>query len=322
MRQLSQIFSLGLVLCASPLFAQSGSASGEIDPPPPPPAPQSQPQPMRERDPVKAAQPSALERYQECFQEMIDTGANENSFMRQCLGIEDQLISENEKKPRITHDDVNAILTPALSGSKGIEGCYGELIERSKSLQLIPEGVIDPVLTIGDKGNVKAVAFNPTQFMDVSLLECVRKRLAALSFRKAAPDTVIKTSLRFGATGAKRIPKVTLVPGYPRLSGPSFGFSERDVFVVFQKYSPRIRGCYDDLTKRNPKASGTVTVELTVNLEGRVKRINYHEVTIQDRRFKACVNTQLKTFRFPKPAGDEDIVVRYPPFTFTPASQR
>jgi hypothetical protein len=303
--------------------APAGAQSGEIDPPPPPPAPQMPaPQPGpgtgSAGEPVKPGPPTALDRYQECFQQMIDSGASDNAFMRQCLGIEETAPADQKSAKRFSRDDANAVLESSL---KNLEVCYNQLLERSQSLQLIPEGVIDPVIAVGDKGQVTGINFEPTQFMDIGLLECAKKKLTALSFKKAPAGTVIKTSIRFNATGPKRVGKASLVKGGPRLSGPAFELSSKDILAVFQKYSPRVRACYDDLVKRSPKSGGTVAVDLTVNAAGRVRKVHYRENTISDRRFKNCVTTQLKTFRFPKPVSEEDVVVRYPSFVFSPQKQ-
>lgn len=313
--------ALTLLMTLHSLSAGVAAAqSGEIDPPPPPPAPQAplQTTPEGSTDAEKARTPGALDRYQECFQQMIDSGASDNSFMRQCLGLEGQAPEAAEKTKVFSKDDANAVLETAM---KGLDGCYNQLLERSQSLQLIPEGVIDPVIAVGEKGQVSGVNFDPTQFMDIGLLACVKKKLSTLEFRKAPPGTVIKTSVRFSVSGPKRVGKAVLVKGGPRLSGPAFELSSKDILAVFRKYSPRVRACYDELIGRSPKAGGTVAVDLTVNAAGKVRKVHYRENTISDRRFKNCVTTQLKTFRFPKPASEEDIVVKYPSFIFSPQKQ-
>lgn len=292
---------------AVPVFAD------EIDPPAPPPAPVTPAAPA----PVSTAPPgppSALDRYQDCFQQMIDSGANDNNFMRQCLGLEEQKPADSMSKS-FSRDDAAAVIEASL---KSLETCYNLLLERSQALHLIPEGVIDPVLSVDEKGSVTKVNFEPTQFMDVGLLECIQKKMLSFNFKKAPSDTVIKMSLRFNVTGTKRVGRVSLMKGYPRLSGPAYELSSKDVLAVFQKYSPRVRACYDELLKKSPKAGGTVAVNLVINSIGKVRKVIFRENTISDRKFRNCITTQLKTFRFPKPAGEDDAVVKYPAFVFSP----
>lgn len=286
----------------------------EIDPPEPPPAPGS-PAPPEVVPTTHPGPPSALDRYQQCFQQMIDSGSNDNIFMRQCLGLEEQKPVGAGSRSYFNRDDAAAVVEASL---KPLDTCYNQLLERSMALHMIPEGVIDPTLTVDEKGVVSKVNFEPTQFMDVGLLECLQKKLLGFIFKKAPPATVIKLSLRLKVTGTKRVGKVSLMKGYPRLSGPAYEVSSKDILAVFQKYSPRVRACYDDLLKKSPKAGGTIGVDLIVNSIGKVRRVVFRENTLTDKKFRNCVTTQLKTFRFPKPVGEEDFVVKYPAFVFSP----
>lgn len=293
-----------LCLWSWQVFAQ------DIDPPP---APES-PKPVPKEVDVVGMSP-ALERYQECFQQMIDAGISDNQYMRECLDIADVKKPSPAAAGRLSESDAEAVVS---GGVKSLEPCYASLLDRSKSLSLVPEGSVNPSLKLGPKGEVIELVFETGQIVDLTFLECFKSKLMTLDFKKSLPGTIVRLQYRLSAVGPKKSAKVILAKGYPKLVGQAYSLSDQDILAVFRRHAPKVRGCYEDFLKVSPKASGRVAVDLVVKGSGRVRKVIYKENTITDKKFKSCVTTQLKSFVFPKTGTDSDTVVKYPPFVFSP----
>ena len=294
------------LFCSWQAFAQ------DIDPPPAPEAPK----PVQKEEEVVGTSP-ALERYQECFQQMIDAGISDNQYMRECLDIADVKKPSPSSAAKLSAEEAEAVV---IAGLKPLEVCYASLLERSKSVSLVPEGMVNPSLKLGPKGEVLETVFEAGQIIDLTLLECFKAKVKTLDFKKATPGTVVKLQFRLSATGAKKSAKVALAKGFPKLVGPAYSVSEQDILAVFRRHAPKVRACYEDFLKASPKASGRVAVDLVVKGNGRVRKVTYKENTINDKKFKSCVTKELKGFVFPKTGSDTDTVVKYPPFVFSPGN--
>jgi hypothetical protein len=294
------------------LFCSWRAFAQEIDPPLAPEAPK----PVQKEEEVVGTSP-ALERYQECFQQMIDAGISDNQYMRECLDIADVKKPSQPSAAKLSGAEAEAIVK---AGLKPLEVCYANLLERSKSVSLVPEGMVNPTLKLGSKGEVQEAIFEPGQIVDLTLLECFKAKIKAFDFKKASPGTTLKLQLRLSATGPKKMAKVALVKGFPKLVGDAYALSEQDILAVFRKHAPKVRGCYEDFLKVQSKASGRVAVDLVVSGNGRVRKVVYKENTISDKKFKSCITKELKGFVFPKLGIDSDTVVKYPPFVFSPGN--
>jgi len=300
------IQSTWLSLFSWQVFAQ------DIDPPPAP----EPPKPVQKEEDVTATSP-ALERYQECFQQMIDAGISDNQYMRECLDLGDGRKPTPSSAAKLSEDQASSVVKASI---KPLEACYTSLLERSKSLALTPEGMVNPSLKLGPKGEVADVVFEPGQIVDLTLLECFKSKLKTLDFKKSSPGTAVRLQFRLSTSGSKKLAKVVLAKGYPKLVGPAYSLSDQDILAVFRKHAPKVRSCYENFLKTAPNASGRVAVDLVVRSNGRVRRVNFKENTISDKKFKSCITTQLKSFIFPKTGTDGDTIVKYPPFVFSPGN--
>jgi len=306
------------------VWATAASAA-EIDPPPPPPAP-GMPRPAAAPASAPTAvhgEPTALDRYQDCFQKMIDVGATDNVFMRHCLGIPDRPARRHPgadgRLDELRPGDVAAVVKKGLPG---LEECYDKLLQASHALGFTPEGAVDPHFAVTSAGQVESVAFAATSMTDVSLLTCMRERIKSWTFPRTnyGDRLAVRLSLRLKAkTNVKsETASVTLRRGFPRLSGLGYGLSPADVLTIFRQNAPHVRACYNELVKRKPHAGGRAAVDLIVSAAGRVSRVSYREFTLDDASFKSCMTAQLKHWRFPRPLSGESTTVRYPPFVFQP----
>jgi hypothetical protein len=271
---------------------------------------------------VPESEPTDLERYQDCFQKMIDAGASDNAFMKKCLGLPDKPAPKkgpHGERAFLQKDDVQEVV---LTNISGITECYVKLLAQVKDLGVKPEGSVDLRFDVTPAGAVEGLGFEPTSITDVGLLGCVREKVKAWAFPKTANADKVNVKLSFrlhvkegkgGQTGIAALAK-----GYPKLSGPGYGLSTEDLLAVFRKNSYRVRACYDELLKRKPGSSGNVAVDLVVSPYGRVTKVSYRELTVGDDAFKSCATAQLKKWKFPKPRGGEPVPVKYPPFVFAP----
>jgi len=302
---------LGIQTLGVLLFWSWKVGAQDIDPPPAPEAPKV----LQKEEEVIGSSP-ALERYQECFQQMIDAGISDNQYMRECLDIE---IKKPTPTPSMQLTEPEALsVVNANANIRPLEACYVGLLDRSKSLSLTPQGVINPSLKLGPKGEVVDVNFQSGQIVDLTFLECFKSKLKSLNFKKSAPETSVQIRYKLAVVGPKKSARVTLVKGFPKLLGPAYSLSEQDILAVFRRHVSKVRACYDDLLKTSPNISGKVAVELVVKGNGRVRRVVYKENSISDKKFKSCISTQFKSFVFPRTGTASDTVVRYPPLTFAP----
>jgi hypothetical protein len=260
---------------------------------------------------------SDLDRYQDCFQKMIDAGSSDNAFMKKCLGLADKPTPKkgpNGELPFLSKSDVTEVVLDHISG---ITDCYVKLLAQSKDLGVKPEGTVDPRFDVTQAGQVEGIAFEPTSITDVGLLGCVREKIKAWTFPKTNYGDKVNVRLSFRLhVKNQKTGVAALAKGYPKLTGPGYGVSSEDSVAVFRKNSFRVRNCYEDYLKRKPGASGNVAVDLVVSPGGKVTKVSFRELTVGDDAFKTCVQAQFKKWRFPKPRGGEPATVKYPPFVF------
>ncbi len=297
---------LGLMLGASASLAQT----------PPPAVPAEPPAPSA------AEGPSTLDRYQDCFQKMIDAGSNDNAFMKKCLGLSERPAPKkgpNGEAPFLTKTDVAEVVERSLPA---LGECYDKLLVQGKDLGVTPEGNVDPRFDVLTDGAVDAVAFEPTSMTDVGLLGCIRQKMKAWTFPKSnyGEKLAVRLSLRLHVAGSGKTAKgqISVAKGFPKLNGPGYGLAPEEVLAVFRKNVAKVRQCYDDLVKKKPGETGKAAVDLVVSTQGRVTKVVYRELSLGDDAFKTCVTGQLKKWKFPKPRSGEPTTVKYPPFVFAP----
>lgn len=307
-----------LLLSFVPLAARA--QTGEHDPPPPPPPLQTaQPYVPPSDQPSSDADDSPeLQRYQACFQKMIDAGAADNSFMRKCLGI------AGNKSPKasgphapLSRDEIVAALT---RGNPALKKCYDKLLMSWPSSKK-PAGSLALALTVSS-GVVMKAEYD-AGLGDAGLITCFTEQLKSISLRKSATpvDLTVRWSLVPTGKGGRQ-GAVSLQDKALKMSGPGYGLSSDDILTVFRKNAPRVRRCYDELLLRKPDASGAAAVSLTVSPKGRVAKVAFRQLAFGDEPFAACLTKELKSWRFPRPQSGAEVSVDYPPFEFHPAGAR
>ena len=194
----------------------------------------------------------------------------------------------------------------------------GVLLGLTKELGLTPTGVVNARMQIKPEGGVSSVTFDPGTLTDVGLLSCLKDSFKRWNFPKTArlEPITMTLSLRLDLT-KERTPMVSLNKGSPKLLGEGYDLSSEDILSVFRKNASNMRLCYDELRKRQPKATGQVAVDLVVNAQGRVGKVGFRELAFGDDAFRACLSKQISLWRFPKPRSGEPVTVKYPPFQFS-----
>lgn len=266
-----------------------------------------------------ASEATALDRYQDCFQKMIDAGTTDNAFMRRCLGLQEKAPRKASPTGELEQLSRGDALEVAEGGLPAVKECYANLLSATKDLGVTPEGTVEARLKVKPTGEVAEMKFEPGSLTDVSLLACLKEKLSGWKFPKttATEAAGVAVSLRLSTTG-KRLAVVTLAKGSPEVSGSGPGLTPEELLSVFRKNLPTMRQCYDEQLKREPGASGNVALDLLVNARGRVAKVGFRELTIGDEVFKSCVTTAIRKWKFPKPRGGELTPVRYPAFQFAP----
>ena len=79
--------------------------------------------------------------------------------------------------------------------------------------------------------------------------------------------------------------------------------------------------CYQRELVKNPSLQGRVTLNFTISEDGRVVTSKIHDsaTTLNNDRVHTCMQTQIKTLRFPElKGGPETVVMVQYPFDFSP----
>jgi hypothetical protein len=301
-----------LVLAVS-LLAQA------TDPPPLPEAPPPPPAPLPEPAPGAPTGNPAIDKYQHCFQKMIDAGKADNAYMRKCLGLEPKGSKKLPPGERatLTREEVGEV---AAKGLPALRECYEKHLTKTKALGMTPEGVVEPTFDVRPDGAVEGLGYASASVNDLNLLTCLRDQIAAWRFPKTAGSDKLSVRLAFQlAVDERRKGRVSIVKGHPKLAGPGLGYAAEELLAVFRKNAAGVRQCYDKLLARKPLASGVAAVDVTVGPRGRVSKVAYRQLTVDDPTFKACLSGAIKKWKFPRPRSGDDVVAKYPPWSFVPA---
>ncbi len=121
-----------------------------------------------------------------------------------------------------------------------------------------------------------------------------------------------------GAGGSKGHGRadVQLPPQAPGISDNAI--SAQEVLAVIRQHLNEIRHCYEQLLQRVPNASGKMTTEFAIGLEGRVVRVSVPSTTINDAVFRSCITGKIQRWTFPKPRNTTSPVTVTYPFVFSP----
>lgn len=96
---------------------------------------------------------------------------------------------------------------------------------------------------------------------------------------------------------------------------PSTGPSglDRDVIdSIVKRRQDRIRLCYERQLNFSPGLAGKVTISFTIGSQGQVIKNTIIEDTMNNSTIDNCINSEVKSWTFPRPAGGAQVNVDYP----------
>ncbi|MDX2089263.1 MAG: AgmX/PglI C-terminal domain-containing protein [Kofleriaceae bacterium] len=117
-----------------------------------------------------------------------------------------------------------------------------------------------------------------------------------------------------GSSGIARPTGSTAMLGTPKITG------DLDPAIVrryLKQHINRFRFCYDQELQASPRLAGTLTLDFTINADGKVAAAAGKGVHAD---VEACVTSAVKTITFPKPTTPTDVTVSYP-ITFRPGAR-
>ncbi len=108
-----------------------------------------------------------------------------------------------------------------------------------------------------------------------------------------------------GATGASLIP----IPEEASVDG---GLDGSLIADVVRRNIGQIRFCYEQGLQLNASLSGRVAVNWVIDSSGRVKIAKVKNTSLNNKTVEDCILRRLRTWKFPVPAGNQEVPVSYP----------
>lgn len=106
-------------------------------------------------------------------------------------------------------------------------------------------------------------------------------------------------------------PRASMSRGRPNVNG---FLSREQIERVVRRHSRGIRYCYERELQNDPELGGRVSVNWTIDLDGRVQSASVVENSMGSRNVESCILREVRRMRFDQPDGGM-VVVTYP-FTF------
>lgn len=124
-------------------------------------------------------------------------------------------------------------------------------------------------------------------------------------------------SPRGAGAGAAPRPKATPAPARAGSVTVTGGLDKAVVSRVLARSRAGMRACYEQALSRNPSASGSIEVRITVGPSGSVSSATTAADTIGDPALASCLVSGAKRMTFPEPQGGSATIVV--PLVFAPA---
>lgn len=118
------------------------------------------------------------------------------------------------------------------------------------------------------------------------------------------------TGASLGRRGSSA-PRASMSRGRPNVNG---FLSREQIERVVRRHSRGIRYCYERELMNDPALGGRISVNWTIDLEGRVSSASVVENSMGNRDVESCILREVRRMRFDQPDGGM-VVVTYP-FTF------
>lgn len=211
--------------------------------------------------------------------------------------------SRNRMQQQVAGTGVLGELSAGGSGGSG-DAVYDVLGESGQS----GIGDLDQVLS-----NVDGLQSASSSARKSSLGE--RKGSGGRSGRAGIDDLITSGTGQSGSTSINRDAKFNIAGVEGTVSGrgsKASGRSQDAIGRVVTKHSDAIESCYKKEANINPNLKGSITVEFTIDPNGKIKRVRIVKSTLKSKNVENCISRRIRSWRFSKIDPKEgDVRARY-----------
>ena len=90
------------------------------------------------------------------------------------------------------------------------------------------------------------------------------------------------------------------------------GLDMAQVAAVVNRHQGQIRYCYEKGLQSKPGLSGRLKMKWTINSRGMVTAAKVAGSSLNNRTVESCITKKLKSWRFPRPVGNQNVKVNFP----------
>ena len=96
------------------------------------------------------------------------------------------------------------------------------------------------------------------------------------------------------------------------------GALDKDIIRrIVRAHINEVRYCYNKGLVKDPKLKGRAVVAFTIGADGKVATSKIDQTDLPDPDVPKCIAKAVKRWKFPRPQGGGNVVVKYP-FVLTP----
>ena len=81
---------------------------------------------------------------------------------------------------------------------------------------------------------------------------------------------------------------------------------------IIRQHIAQIRYCYEKELTRSPGLFGKVRVEFVISAKGGVQSTKVIQTTLKNSEVERCIQSKIRTWKFPEPKGGGIVIVKYP----------
>ena len=174
-----------------------------------------------------------------------------------------------------------------------IRHCYEKVLQKQPNAA----GKVSVKFVIGASGKVLTAHIVQDTIRSRELGECIIARIKTWNFPKPAGGQKVTITYPWVFGGA---------------SGVSGGLSQGEVSGVIRGQHNAIRHCYEKVLQKQPNAAGKMSVKFVIGASGKVLTVKIVQDTIRSNELGGCIIANIKTWKFPKPAGGQKVTITYP----------
>jgi TonB family protein len=131
-----------------------------------------------------------------------------------------------------------------------------------------------------------------------ALDKCIASAFGRWTFPKPRGGVIMGVVYPFTFAAPKAIPKGTL--------------DQAVIVKTVKDHQPDLAACYNAAVKAKPGIAGTVKVAFVIAPSGQVSEAKVDKSDTEWKPLDECVVTKLRSWTFPKPAGNGEVAIIYP----------